>query len=180
MKRCNKCNTVKEDQEFHKNRSTKSGLDVYCKRCYKVWKIEHFVASKSRTEEAKRYRSSPHGRFLNAKCQAKVRKKEWTLSEIEYLDLVSDQCFYCNGPLPIGGGIDRLDNSKGYITGNVVPCCFRCNNLKGAELTWQETLIAVRAIQEYRRKTHEKSSIKYINASGIREEVKEDNSVGIR
>jgi G:T-mismatch repair DNA endonuclease (very short patch repair protein) len=26
--------------------------------------------------------------------------------------------------------VDRLDNSKGYIKGNVVLICWRCNNLK--------------------------------------------------
>lgn len=27
--------------------------------------------------------------------------------------------------------IDRVDNSKGYITSNVVPCCKFCNAAKG-------------------------------------------------
>ena len=27
-------------------------------------------------------------------------------------------------------GLDRLDSTKGYIPGNVVPCCFECNGMK--------------------------------------------------
>jgi len=29
-----------------------------------------------------------------------------------------------------GFGIDRIDNSKGYIEGNMVPCCKICNWMK--------------------------------------------------
>jgi hypothetical protein len=38
---------------------------------------------------------------------------------------------YCHYP-PRGGfnGIDRVDNSKGYILGNCVPCCSWCNRAK--------------------------------------------------
>ena len=28
-------------------------------------------------------------------------------------------------------GLDRLDSSKGYIHGNVVPCCRNCNVFRG-------------------------------------------------
>lgn len=28
-------------------------------------------------------------------------------------------------------GLDRIDNSKGHILNNVVPCCWACNNLRG-------------------------------------------------
>jgi hypothetical protein len=27
-------------------------------------------------------------------------------------------------------GIDRVDNEKGYLVENCVPCCFTCNSLK--------------------------------------------------
>lgn len=28
-------------------------------------------------------------------------------------------------------GIDRVDNDKGYVPGNVSPCCWVCNIAKG-------------------------------------------------
>jgi hypothetical protein len=28
-------------------------------------------------------------------------------------------------------GIDRIDNTKGYTSGNCLACCIRCNKLKG-------------------------------------------------
>jgi hypothetical protein len=30
-------------------------------------------------------------------------------------------------------GIDRIDNSQGYIIDNVVPCCTKCNIAKGRQ-----------------------------------------------
>lgn len=34
------------------------------------------------------------------------------------------------GPFTFNG-IDRLDNSGGYVSGNIVSCCQRCNMAKG-------------------------------------------------
>ena len=28
-------------------------------------------------------------------------------------------------------GVDRIDSSKGYTKDNVVPCCGKCNRMKG-------------------------------------------------
>lgn len=167
MKFCHKCNVMKVETDFHKNRSTKSGLDVYCKRCYKIWKAEHFVPSKPRVEYSKQRRNSPHGRYVYTKNQAKIRHKEWSLSEQEYTETISKSCFYCGGDLPIGGsGVDRQDNSKGYISGNIVPCCASCNSIKGSTLTWQETLIAVRAIQKYRSDNEKAANSQTNNIGG--------------
>lgn len=159
MIRCARCRVVKEDKEFYKNRSSRNGHDAYCKHCYKVWKAEHYVPSKPRAAYFAQRRNQPHGRYLYTKTQAKVRHKEWNLTEAEYTAAISKPCFYCDGPLPVGSsGIDRLDNSKGYISGNIVPCCYTCNTMKNATLTWQETLVAVKAVQKYRSENAEKTS----------------------
>jgi len=41
---------------------------------------------------------------------------------------VTQPCYYC-GNEPING-IDRLDNSKGYVSDNCIPCCSICNWMK--------------------------------------------------
>ena len=61
---------------------------------------------------------------------ASVRNIEWGLSFSELQKIVSNNCVYCGeNPHPFIG-IDRIENSKGYIHGNIVPCCKRCNQAK--------------------------------------------------
>jgi hypothetical protein len=86
-----------------------------------------------------RWSRTPQGQFAHAKCDAKKRNLEWTLTKEVFIELRLLPCTYCGGTLPeAGSGLDRKDNLKGYISGNVVPCCFRCNYMKGKFLTYDE------------------------------------------
>lgn len=38
---------------------------------------------------------------------------------------------YVQEHLTVINGLDRVDNSIGYIESNVVPCCYICNKMKG-------------------------------------------------
>lgn len=77
--------------------------------------------------------------YSSYKKGAKNRELEFSISKDDFRNITSQPCFYC-GKLPnqktgnkelnseyIYNGIDRVDNSKGYIEGNVVPCCKNCN-----------------------------------------------------
>lgn len=56
------------------------------------------------------------------------RNLDFTLTQQQCVVLFESSCHYCaNDPLC---GIDRVDNSKGYIPENVVPCCTNCNVAK--------------------------------------------------
>lgn len=69
---------------------------------------------------------------------------EFSLSKERLTELFAGNCHYCGDPpsrtrkrLNRPGaftynGIDRKDNSKGYIEGNVLSCCTICNLKKGA------------------------------------------------
>lgn len=46
----------------------------------------------------------------------------------------------------------RLDNSKGYTSENVVPCCKECNMLRGNRLTPEETKVVTNALKQFRSK----------------------------
>lgn len=76
------------------------------------------------------------------KVSARDRGFEWTLTEEDFEKLTSLPCQYCGG-LPATtfttlskngsftyNGIDRVNNSLGYISGNVVSCCSTCNRAK--------------------------------------------------
>jgi hypothetical protein len=67
------------------------------------------------------------------KSNARRRGIEFTLTFEQYSSIVSEnKCLYCGGPLPYrGSGIDRKHFEIGYVIGNCVPCCSRCNDLKG-------------------------------------------------
>jgi 5-methylcytosine-specific restriction endonuclease McrA len=45
-------------------------------------------------------------------------------------------------------GIDRVDSSKPYVHGNVVPCCWVCNRMKGP-MPLDKFLGAVRRIRKH-------------------------------
>ncbi len=76
------------------------------------------------------------------KRKAKERGLIWSLLNDEFYCLIQSPCFYCGiGPTNccrryekteglLYSGIDRVDNSSGYVSGNVVSCCAVCNQAK--------------------------------------------------
>jgi len=99
--------------------------------------------------------SKPKVRFDKAKSNTKTkRQKSWTLTFDEYEKLIANPCTYCNGDISKerGSGLDRLNNSRGYEIGNVVPACKACNTARNTHFTHEEWLIGVKAILEFRGK----------------------------
>ena len=81
--------------------------------------------------------------YRSYKNGAKIRGYDFRFTKEEFKKLVNQSCFYCGSepsnkaskhPYKDGefvyNGIDRIDNSRGYEIGNVVPCCFICNRAK--------------------------------------------------
>ena len=64
------------------------------------------------------------------KANSKRRGYEFSLDRLLFDDHLTDYCFYCGTvPKPLNG-IDRVDNSKGYVIGNTVTACKQCNYAK--------------------------------------------------
>jgi len=93
--------------------------------------------------------SSMRGLMNSYRKHAKERGHIFKLTEEEFSKLTQKECHYCgakpnnisrfprhNGDY-IYNGLDRIDNTKGYIIDNVVSCCKKCNRAKG-NLTLQE------------------------------------------
>lgn len=96
-----------------------------------------------------------NGHFNNVRTMAIRRGKVWELTESEWRKLISMPCFYCGCPNDpeTGTGLDRLDNTRGYILGNVESCCFECNTARNNLFTVDEMKIlgqAIRWIKERR------------------------------
>lgn len=62
------------------------------------------------------------------RCRAIQRGYEWSLTRDLFRDLLVGACHYCG--ITSAGGIDRKDNSIGYIETNSVACCADCNYAK--------------------------------------------------
>lgn len=73
---------------------------------------------------------------------ARKRGLAWSLRMRTAIELFKQPCFYC-GALPhhampnhpthkdhLYGGLDRINNNRGYVRGNVRPCCRTCNSAK--------------------------------------------------
>lgn len=66
--------------------------------------------------------------FVNYKGGANRRGYDYKLSLDEFREIYLKDCFYCG--ISPAKGIDRQDNSQGYLLKNCVPCCKYCNLAK--------------------------------------------------
>lgn len=74
---------------------------------------------------------------------AKIRHRDWRLTNEQFDALTQGVCHYCGVPPSntkskkryVGtytyNGIDRKDNALGYTEENSLPCCMDCNSAKG-------------------------------------------------
>lgn len=77
---------------------------------------------------------------------SKIKNREFILSREQFIDITSSNCHYCGEPpnktiednlrgnksYYTYNGIDRKDSSKGYTPENSLPCCTKCNFVKGS------------------------------------------------
>ena len=79
---------------------------------------------------------------------AKRRNIKFDIELGEFILLINMDCEICGSP-PMNkriyksykpllyNGIDRINNDLGYVSGNIRPCCFKCNRMK-SKLTDRE------------------------------------------
>ena len=95
--------------------------------------------------------------YHSLKFSALKRGHSWKLTKEVFDNITTQSCFYCgieprqifkqtgcNGTY-VYNGIDRVDNTRGYESDNVVPCCGQCNRAKrdltkDAFLDWADRL----------------------------------------
>lgn len=126
-------------------RRDEPGVDVAMAK-YKKARLEALARACLELESAiaklKVYKGVPPAKlneFEKAELQAIGRLKHWDITEAEYDALVAKPCHYCGDRLRATGvRLDRKDNDGGYTIENVVPCCGRCNLLKGSRLTYAQ------------------------------------------
>ncbi len=80
--------------------------------------------------------------YYSYQTRAKKYDLDFTLDRESFVRITQKSCWYCGvepsnrGHLVgyygdfIYNGIDRINSSKGYVDGNIVPCCGKCNTMK--------------------------------------------------
>lgn len=98
--------------------------------------------------------------FATYQKEANRKHHIFELSKEEFKILTKGDCHYCGGhpssvyskPTYNGdyiyNGVDRVDNSKGYVLENCVPCCKRCNQSKSS-MTVEEFLSWIKSVYDY-------------------------------
>ena len=141
MKACTKCGVEKPISDFSKHRLTNDGHAYQCKEC--------------NARRAGYWRTTPSGVYTSIKGRLNYYKKkpmiitkrdfiEWYVNELKI-------CAYCDIPedkLEVLGDsynskahrltVDRVENSTGYVMGNMVLACLRCNSIKSDLFTHKE------------------------------------------
>jgi hypothetical protein len=134
-KKCVICNENKTIEEMVKTKQSKDGLSCYCKSCMKI-KSKEF-----------RLNNSKQQMLSNAKSSAKKRGLEFNITIDDIV--IPEFCPFLNiklnfnvgkGLQPDTPSIDRIDNSFGYIKGNIQIISNKANTLKN-NLSNEELLI---------------------------------------
>lgn len=82
MKKCSKCGLMKDESEFYKDSSQKSGLTCRCKSCLKEWRTQHLdeITKRRRTHYVKNKSKilSYNKQYVKSNREAvRERSKEW-------------------------------------------------------------------------------------------------------
>lgn len=157
---CDSCyNKILDRNKIPQICKTCNGLKIcrytgpICSNCYN--KYENTENGKRVLLRNRRRSYFPPARFSRGKSEAKRRKIVWELTLQQYIDLIQKECYYCGVSMEneTGVGLDRIDNNKtiGYVMNNVLTCCGSCNQIRGSNLTVEETKVAISAILSYRK-----------------------------
>ena len=121
---CRKCGKEKSPEMFPKDQSKyPRERDTVCKEC--------------RNKRAKKYYyATPKKSEYSVRSGAKKRGIEYSLTFDEFMAYWNKPCVYCGAEIK-NIGVDRVNNEKGYVSGNVVSCCRACNVMKHT-MTLQE------------------------------------------
>lgn len=163
MKHCVKCEKEKTISEFYYNKRFKK-LNSWCKECGKKRAAE----GRAKLRQSVTPSDILKVRLYDLLCGCRTRgknNKRWgstiTYKEVKSLyEAQNGKCFYTGETMNIsrensydlfGISLDRIDSSKGYVTGNVVLCCWGMNALKGQKSA-TEMMVALRRFYESSKK----------------------------
>jgi len=147
---CKTCQIDKPEDAFFRQTSKKSGLFAECKVCSRKRNQEWIDANRERfrhinriATNGKRRRDPIRNMLAQARARCKKSGMEFALTEADIT--VPEFCPILGIKLTYGLGhgaghslairdtrasLDRIDNSKGYVSGNVIVVSYRANRIK--------------------------------------------------
>ncbi len=145
--KCGECDLA----NFHKSNTLVSGHSCYCKKCTKD--VKQTPGYKKSLLEFRRGWKNSHldeAVFLGVQSTARRNGTEFTITRADVK--VPEKCPVLGIPLFFTNGtrtdntpsLDRLDNGKGYIPGNVAVISWRANQIKR-----DATLTEIKALALY-------------------------------
>ena len=103
----------------------------------KKWRENH---PEKMSESNENKKNSKEINYSNYKRNAEYKNLDFDVLFDDYSNVVTKECHYCGVIQGKGfNGIDRKDQSVGYIVDNCVSCCKMCNYMKGS--TCEEVFI---------------------------------------
>ena len=128
-------NPDKVEQKCKKSRAKRAAKDIdgYLQHNANVMKNWRDRNPEKMEEANRKRRESIEAHFKIYQRSARLKKLQFTFSEEEFKEMVVKPCYYCNILDEKGfNGIDRMNQSVGYIQSNSTSCCIMCNWMKGS------------------------------------------------
>lgn len=117
----------------YRERQINENQEEYLRKCadnQKHWR--ELNPEKMLVQNETNKNSSPHQYQIYVQ-DANKKNVEFSLTYEDFQGITTNPCNYCNEKHDRGfQGIDRIDQTVGYIRGNCVPCCKMCNYMKGS------------------------------------------------
>lgn len=123
-RKCKTCGVLKDISEFRELAKKRNAGPQSCLKCdpYKEIDIK---------------RSQQLINYSIYKQRAQKKGLPFEITKDEFINFSDQDCIYCgqrsvtdDGKEKGYVGIDRVDSKKGYVKGNMVPCCNVCNEMK--------------------------------------------------
>ena len=139
MKICTKCKGEKsEESDFHKDKHRPDGLRAWCKKCAIPASLAWHNRNKRTISKRNRVYKEKHKEKFLVWCARHRAKKSGVAFSITEADvMIPESCPILGIPLfmgtrhnPNSPSLDRVDNTLGYVKGNVQVISYRANALK--------------------------------------------------
>ena len=166
-KLCVKCDTTKPITEFSVDVLRRDGHYTYCKNCERLRMRKYRRTAHGRATVLIHSRSAKQRRaqrFATIKQRSKLQGWLEHLTKAEFYRLFDQPCFYCGGAFGVTTGLDRTNNTKGYILNNVVQCCKECNTIKSNKFSKDEMLAIVKLVLTMRAGQIDRDVVYYLQS----------------